>query len=314
MVVKTLKRAALWEVQTPQVRRHPAGARRRLLLPVAAAGRRGEQAVAACHGGRTGAPPACRPGPAHPGPHASLPQVIRPPLLREGFALVAEKGLEVTDDVSIVEALGKPVRITPGAYTNIKARMIEGAAGGAGAARVLAVVGAVLAPQAVRQPPRPAASSPPPPTLAHASRPAPPSCTALLYCQVTTPDDMSVAERFLEEAAATARAAGTPGEQAPALSLLAHVAGPDAPAGCTRQQVSHVADRALSHLCQPACGPASISPAQPPAPAGLHSSPPDPPPSRLPCACHPPADPLEAQRVDACEADPSQPECRVYDD
>ena len=64
------------------------------------------------------------------------PQVIQPPLLRRGFALVAEQGLEVTDDVSIVEALGEPVLITPGSYTNIK---------------------------------------------------------------VTTPDDMSVAERFLEE-------------------------------------------------------------------------------------------------------------------
>lgn len=29
---------------------------------------------------------------------------------------------QVTDDVSIVEALGRPVRITPGAYTNLKAR------------------------------------------------------------------------------------------------------------------------------------------------------------------------------------------------
>lgn len=48
------------------------------------------------------------------------PQVIRPGLLQEGFALVREQGLEVTDDVSIVEALGKPVRVTPGSYTNIK--------------------------------------------------------------------------------------------------------------------------------------------------------------------------------------------------
>jgi 2-C-methyl-D-erythritol 4-phosphate cytidylyltransferase len=80
-VVKTLKRALLWEVQTPQV--------------------------------------------------------IRPELLRAGFELVAKEGLEVTDDVSIVEALGEPVLITPGAYTNIK---------------------------------------------------------------VTTPDDMSIAERFLDEA------------------------------------------------------------------------------------------------------------------
>ncbi|KAG1665293.1 hypothetical protein FOA52_015870 [Chlamydomonas sp. UWO 241] len=48
------------------------------------------------------------------------PQVIRPQLLRQGFELVVSKGLEVTDDVSIIEAMGLPVRITPGAYTNIK--------------------------------------------------------------------------------------------------------------------------------------------------------------------------------------------------
>jgi 2-C-methyl-D-erythritol 4-phosphate cytidylyltransferase len=63
-VVKTLVRAALWEVQTPQC--------------------------------------------------------IRPALLRDGFELVAKKGLEVTDDVSIIEAMGLPVKITPGSYTNIK--------------------------------------------------------------------------------------------------------------------------------------------------------------------------------------------------
>jgi 2-C-methyl-D-erythritol 4-phosphate cytidylyltransferase len=63
-VVKTLVRAALWEVQTPQC--------------------------------------------------------IRPALLREGFELVRQKGLEVTDDVSIIEAMGLPVKITPGSYTNIK--------------------------------------------------------------------------------------------------------------------------------------------------------------------------------------------------
>lgn len=28
--------------------------------------------------------------------------------------------LEVTDDVSIIEAMGKPVKITKGSYTNIK--------------------------------------------------------------------------------------------------------------------------------------------------------------------------------------------------
>ncbi|KAK9908971.1 hypothetical protein WJX75_005450 [Coccomyxa subellipsoidea] len=63
-VVKTLARAALWEVQTPQV--------------------------------------------------------IRPALLREGFELVRKDSLEVTDDVSIIEALGRPVRVTQGSYTNIK--------------------------------------------------------------------------------------------------------------------------------------------------------------------------------------------------
>eukprot|EP00211_Chloroparvula_japonica_P015700 CAMPEP_0119140330 /NCGR_PEP_ID=MMETSP1310-20130426/29044_1 /TAXON_ID=464262 /ORGANISM="Genus nov. species nov., Strain RCC2339" /LENGTH=195 /DNA_ID=CAMNT_0007131679 /DNA_START=8 /DNA_END=591 /DNA_ORIENTATION=+ len=48
------------------------------------------------------------------------PQVVRPALLRAGFELVAREGLEVTDDASIVEALGEPVRLTPGRYTNIK--------------------------------------------------------------------------------------------------------------------------------------------------------------------------------------------------
>eukprot|EP00640_Fibrocapsa_japonica_P002776 CAMPEP_0113945030 /NCGR_PEP_ID=MMETSP1339-20121228/38439_1 /TAXON_ID=94617 /ORGANISM="Fibrocapsa japonica" /LENGTH=243 /DNA_ID=CAMNT_0000950421 /DNA_START=220 /DNA_END=951 /DNA_ORIENTATION=- /assembly_acc=CAM_ASM_000762 len=48
------------------------------------------------------------------------PQVIKPDLLREGFKKVAEESLEVTDDVSIIEALGLPVKITMGEYTNIK--------------------------------------------------------------------------------------------------------------------------------------------------------------------------------------------------
>lgn len=48
------------------------------------------------------------------------PQVIKPELLKEGFEKVMEEGLEVTDDVSIIEQLGKPVRITLGEYTNIK--------------------------------------------------------------------------------------------------------------------------------------------------------------------------------------------------
>ncbi|GLC38826.1 hypothetical protein PLESTB_000055500 [Pleodorina starrii] len=48
------------------------------------------------------------------------PQCIRPGLLREGFDLVKRENLEVTDDVSIIEAMGRPVKITPGSYTNIK--------------------------------------------------------------------------------------------------------------------------------------------------------------------------------------------------
>ena len=48
------------------------------------------------------------------------PQVIEPNLLKEGFQYVKENGLEVTDDVSVVEHLGKRVQITEGSYYNIK--------------------------------------------------------------------------------------------------------------------------------------------------------------------------------------------------
>lgn len=48
------------------------------------------------------------------------PQVIKPDLLRRGFDKVKAEGLEVTDDVSIIEQLGEPVRITTGDYYNIK--------------------------------------------------------------------------------------------------------------------------------------------------------------------------------------------------
>jgi 2-C-methyl-D-erythritol 4-phosphate cytidylyltransferase len=51
---------------------------------------------------------------------AHTPQVIRSELLRRGFSNAAEKSLEVTDDVSLVEQLGEPVKITEGEYTNIK--------------------------------------------------------------------------------------------------------------------------------------------------------------------------------------------------
>jgi len=48
------------------------------------------------------------------------PQVIVPDLLRKGFELVENQSLDVTDDVSIVEHLGLPVKVTRGHYTNIK--------------------------------------------------------------------------------------------------------------------------------------------------------------------------------------------------
>lgn len=48
------------------------------------------------------------------------PQVVRIETLLRGFQKVAAEGLEVTDDVSIVEALGEPVKMTRGEYTNLK--------------------------------------------------------------------------------------------------------------------------------------------------------------------------------------------------
>jgi len=48
------------------------------------------------------------------------PQVIKIDTLQRGFAKVTKENLEVTDDVSIVEAMGEPVKLTQGAYTNLK--------------------------------------------------------------------------------------------------------------------------------------------------------------------------------------------------
>ena len=48
------------------------------------------------------------------------PQVVKIETLQRGFQKVAEENLEVTDDVSIVEALGEPVKLTLGEYTNLK--------------------------------------------------------------------------------------------------------------------------------------------------------------------------------------------------
>jgi 2-C-methyl-D-erythritol 4-phosphate cytidylyltransferase len=46
--------------------------------------------------------------------------VIKIETLQRGFAKVEAEDLEVTDDVSIVEALGEPVKLTRGEYTNLK--------------------------------------------------------------------------------------------------------------------------------------------------------------------------------------------------
>lgn len=48
------------------------------------------------------------------------PQVIKKEWLVEGFAYAQKKQLTVTDDVSLVELLGKPVKLVQGDYTNIK--------------------------------------------------------------------------------------------------------------------------------------------------------------------------------------------------
>jgi 2-C-methyl-D-erythritol 4-phosphate cytidylyltransferase len=51
------------------------------------------------------------------------PQVVRLSLLRDGFAYA--KNLTVTDDVSLVELLGRPVKIVRGSYTNIKVTTLD---------------------------------------------------------------------------------------------------------------------------------------------------------------------------------------------
>eukprot|EP00586_Coscinodiscus_wailesii_P011349 CAMPEP_0172503258 /NCGR_PEP_ID=MMETSP1066-20121228/167671_1 /TAXON_ID=671091 /ORGANISM="Coscinodiscus wailesii, Strain CCMP2513" /LENGTH=318 /DNA_ID=CAMNT_0013278925 /DNA_START=190 /DNA_END=1146 /DNA_ORIENTATION=- len=48
------------------------------------------------------------------------PQVVKIETLLKGFKKVEDENLEVTDDVSIVEALGEPVKLTRGEYTNLK--------------------------------------------------------------------------------------------------------------------------------------------------------------------------------------------------
>lgn len=48
------------------------------------------------------------------------PQVVRLDLLREGFNYAQKHHLTVTDDVSLVELVGKPVKVVEGSYANIK--------------------------------------------------------------------------------------------------------------------------------------------------------------------------------------------------
>lgn len=48
------------------------------------------------------------------------PQVVRYDTLVRGFDAVRTQNLAVTDDASIVEQIGEPVKITMGRYTNIK--------------------------------------------------------------------------------------------------------------------------------------------------------------------------------------------------
>lgn len=48
------------------------------------------------------------------------PQVIKTELLFEGFKIADKKQLTVTDDVSLVELLGHPVKLVESCYTNIK--------------------------------------------------------------------------------------------------------------------------------------------------------------------------------------------------
>ncbi|MDP1881132.1 MAG: 2-C-methyl-D-erythritol 4-phosphate cytidylyltransferase [Parachlamydiaceae bacterium] len=48
------------------------------------------------------------------------PQVVRLDLLKEGFEFVKKHQQTVTDDVSLVELIGKPVQLVEGSYFNIK--------------------------------------------------------------------------------------------------------------------------------------------------------------------------------------------------
>lgn len=51
---------------------------------------------------------------------AQTPQVLRLSILQEGFCFAADNHITVTDDVSLAEAIGHPVKVVEGVYTNIK--------------------------------------------------------------------------------------------------------------------------------------------------------------------------------------------------
>ncbi len=48
------------------------------------------------------------------------PQIIQTDLLRRGLEHAKTQGLTVTDDVSMIELLGHPVKLVEGCYTNLK--------------------------------------------------------------------------------------------------------------------------------------------------------------------------------------------------
>ena len=103
-------------------------------------------------------------------------QVIRPAILREGFEAVKLGNLEVTDDVSIVEAIGRPVKMTQGAYTNLKVSLST--------VRLFHHGYECVARQTCAD--DVAVSAPHPVQMVDRKR-----------VQVTTPEDMAVAERLL---------------------------------------------------------------------------------------------------------------------
>ncbi len=48
------------------------------------------------------------------------PQALKPDLFRRGLALVSEKSLPITDDLSLAELLGQPAQIVPSSPRNFK--------------------------------------------------------------------------------------------------------------------------------------------------------------------------------------------------